>query len=70
MSACTWLLGYLATQLLRPTHGSDPGPKDVAVTRGVKYRRLQPRVHVVYHATVLKKELAPQREPCTEWYHI
>jgi hypothetical protein len=35
----------------------------VAVTHGVKDRRLPIRVRVVHGTTVLKEELAPQREP-------
>ena len=55
-------LGY--AMQLGPTHGSDdPRPRDVAVTHGVKDRRLPIHVHVVHGTTVLKEELAPQREP-------
>ena len=55
-------LGY-AMQLGLTHVSDDPRPRDVAVTHGVKYRRLPIRVHVVHGTTVLKEELAPQHEP-------
>ena len=53
----------LATLCSCGPRSDDPEPRDVAVTHGVKDRRLPIRVRVVHGTTVLKEELAPQREP-------
>ena len=56
-----------------PPHDSDDSrPRDVAVSCREENCGLQPRVEFLLQqgCTLLKKEFAPQRVLCTEWYQM